>query len=516
MNITSKAGLLSVAIACGGAQTPVTENVHLDKPDAAATAATNAVIEKLGIPHDAPFFVTFDATALARINELRSEIEHTLDLASGTLLDNAASFGFDVKRPVTIAVAPLDDAQTKLITDLRATASDKPTPVSDQAVQRVLAAGSPIVIRFLLPTTDAGKLTRTITTFLHSDHWHHTASGWDQHTKHLEITDDGQNVAVDLTSSRGRGERAASAAMAKAHDAPPNLDGRTVRASWSPAALANLGYLDGLAKTCEAVSGDSIDASQRARIVEQGFWEASRVFALATFDRVDVEGRLDPFELVGRARPGASFAALPADALTQAPGYAMAGSVMFAQASRAFLKGWSFPGGSARSTLEMMRDGGFAAVFVGIPHIIAASAELEPRRAALFDISRFDRVGTAFGPNEVYMSVLPAGTKRAAAECALAPSTPCDAKTRLKLGAIAKVDEVNVKLLELDKRFIVIASRSDSAPLSVQAQPRMLGALHMDVDTSMATNLVAPKTLPPHLNGELTTDNGTIVFRLAP
>jgi hypothetical protein len=507
-----KAAFLSILVACGGGQqTPVAENVHLAAPDAAVVAQPNKTIEKLGIPRDAPLVATFDATALAKIEPLRAELERDFDLGSGSLLDNAALLGFDTKRPVTIALAPLDDAQTKLVADLRAAG---PT---DAMLQRVSEMKSPIAVRILVPATSPTKLEETIGKVLHAEHWHHTASGWETHDMTIELDDDGQNVAVDVFAARKHDPQLARAFKSTAREAPPAVGDRTLRASWSPAALASLGYLSEVIKAVGAVSGGSVDPSQRARILQEGFSEAARGFAVATFDRVEVEGQLSPFELVGRARPSASFTAPPADAFAQAPGVAVPGAVVLAQATRAFIKGWSFPGGSPAELLGMIRDGGAGAVFAGLPHVLAASAVLDSRRSRAtlpFDLGRFERVATSYSPSsdEVYVSILPAGTKRPAAECAFAPKTPCDAKTRLKLNAVTKIDSLNAKLLEIDKRFVVVSSESETLPTPTLVPTA--GALRLDVDTSMAAKLLAPSTLPPHLSGEMASDSGALVFRL--
>ncbi len=233
-----RAAFFSILVACGGGQqTPVAESVHLDKPDAAVVAQPTKTLEKLGIPHDAPLVATFDATALAKIEPLRAELERDFDLGSGSLLENAASLGFDAKRPVTIALAPIDDAQTKLVADMRAAG---PT---DAMVQRVAEMKSPMIVRVLVPATNPAKLEETLGKVLHAEHWHHTASGWETHDMTIELDDDGQNVAVDVFAARKHDPQLARAFKAAASEAPPTLGDRTLRASWSPTALASLGYL---------------------------------------------------------------------------------------------------------------------------------------------------------------------------------------------------------------------------------------------------------------------------------
>jgi hypothetical protein len=523
MRAMRNAALIVFLAACGGGQQATnTEPVHLDKPDAATAALPNKPVQPLGIPHDAPFVASFDATAFAKIVPLAAEVERELDLPPGALVEQAGSLGFDTKRPVTIAVAPLDDAQTKLVTELRAKFKDPNVQPTDDVVKRIVAMEAPVVVRILVPSTNAEKLEQSIAKFLVGDHWHKSAHGFSKYGQHIVFDDDGQNVAVDffMTGEQHAGDpKGYRAFSAGAHDPAPPLDGRTGRATWNAAAVAMLGYFYGVQRAASAVSGDSLDAGQRLRIMREGLTEADEGFLLANFDRIDVEGRLTPFEFIGRAKPGAGFAMPPADALAQSTGVAVTGggSVALAQASRAFVRGWPFPGGSAKTAIEAMRDGGMGAIVAGIPHLLAMLPIIESRRSrtsAAFDMSRFDRVATSYNEKngETFISVMPSGTKRADAECAFAPKAPCDAKTKLKTNAVVKIEELNAKLYEIDKRFVVVSSTSEAAKLDAPTLVQVAGN-RLDVDTSFLSQLLAPNTLPAKISGEITNDNGTLVFR---
>jgi hypothetical protein len=301
----------------------------------------------------------------------------------------------------------------------------------------------------------------------------------------------------------------------------PSLDGRTARAVWSPQAMAAIGYLSGVVSAAGAVSGDSIDPSQKMQILRQGITEAGQNFAVANFDKVEMEGRLSPFEFVGRAKPSASFAMPPADAFAQSMGVSYGQGVAVAQASRAFMKGWPFPGGSMKAGLDMMKDGGGGAFVAGLPHVLAMLPAIESRRsrdAAAFDLTRFERIATVYGERreDDFISVMPAGTKKADAECAFAPKTLCDAKTKLKLNAVVKIGDLSAKLYEIaagtDKRFVVVSSDDDAAKLDAPKLVQAAG-MRLDVDTSVVTRFLAPGTLPAKISGEVTNDNGTLVFR---
>ncbi|HEX4512115.1 MAG TPA: hypothetical protein VH054_01220 [Polyangiaceae bacterium] len=516
-------------VACGGGQQQTTTNndVHLDKPDAAVVALPNQAVQPLGIPHDAPFVASFDVTAFAHVIPLRQEIARELDVDDTALLAQAASFGLDTKRPATLAIGPLDDTEKRAVTELQAQFKDPSVTPTDDAIKRILTIESPLMIRVLVPTTNSEKLEQMIAKFLKSDNWHKNATGWAKHGQFIAFDDDGQNVAVDVMVTHEKADpKALRAFAATAHDPIPALDGRTARAVWSSQSIAAIGYLTDIVRAASAVSGASVDAGQRARIMREGLTEAARTLQMATFDKIEMEGRLAPFELVGRATPNASFTMPPADAFAQSTGisFGASGAVAVAQASRAFMNGWPFPGGSVKSAIEAMRDGGGGAIFAGLPHLLAMIPAIDARRerdVAPFEMKRFERVATVYGQGpEIFVSVMPAGTKRADAECAFAPQSrvgaPCDAKTKLKLNAVAKVGDLNAKLYEIaagaEKRFVVVSSDSDSAkldaPLLVQA-----GGMRLDVDTSVFTRFLDPNTLPAKSSGEITSENGVLVFR---
>jgi hypothetical protein len=511
-------------VACGGGQTTTNNDVHvLEKPDAASVALPNKPVQPLGIPHDAPFVASFDVTAFNNVVPLRRELARELDVDESALLAQAAAFGLDTKRPVTIAVAPLDDDEKKMVADLQARFKDASVMPSDDTIKQLVKIQSPLVIRVLMPTTNSEKLEQTIGKFLKAENFHKSAQGWSKRGDFVAFDDDGQSVAIDVIVAHEKADhlKALREFGATAHDPPPALDGRTARASWAPQAMAAIGYLTGVIRTVGAVAGESIDPSQRMRILREGLTEASMNFAVANFDKVEMEGRLAPFEFVGRAKPSASFAMPPADAFAESTGVSYAQGVAVAQASRAFLKGWPFPGGNMKAGIEMMRDGGGGAFLAGLPHVLAMLPAIESRRsrdAVAFDLARFERVATVYGQSheDDFISVMPAGTKKADAECAFAPKTPCDAKSKLKLNAIVKIGDLTAKLYEIaqgtEKRFVVVSSNDESAKLDA---PKLVPAagMRLEVDTGVLTSVLAPNTLPAKISGDVTNDSGTLVFR---
>ena len=516
--------LISLIVACGGGQQQTTTNntVDLGKPDAASVALPNKPVQPLGIPHDAPFVATFDVTAFNNIVPLRQELARELDVDENALLARAASFGLDTKRPATIAVAPLDDAEAKAVADLQAQFKDPGAMPSEDTIKRILAIESPLVIRVLIPTTNSEKLEQTIAKFLQAEHYHKGANGWTKRGEFIAFDDDGQSVAVDVMIAHEKADPKALRAFATtAHDPAPGLDGKTARATWSPQAMAAIGYLTGVVRAASAVAGDSVDPSQKMKILREGLTEASQNFAVANFDKVEMEGSLAPFEFVGRAKPSASFAMPPADAFAQSLGVSYAQGVAVAQASRAFLKGWPFPGGSMKAGIEMMRDGGGGAFLAGLPHVLAMLPAIESRRsrdAAAFDLTRFVRVATVYGQRseDEFISVMPAGAKKADAECAFAPKTPCDAKSKLKLNTVVKIGDLSAKLYEIaqgqDKRFVVVSSGDESSKLDA---PKLVqtASMRLEIDTGLVARELAPNTLPAKVSGEITNEGGVRVFR---
>ncbi len=273
-----------------------------------------------------------------------------------------------------------------------------------------------------------------------------------------------------------------------------------------------------------AVSGASVDPARRATILRQGLTEAAGVFAAATFDRIEVEARLSPFEIVGRAKSSASFAMPDPEAFAPGAGLAvnLAGQGPFVQASRAFWKSWPFPGGNPKTAIETMRDSGQGALLAGFPHLLAMLPAIESRRAAdapAFDWTRFDRVGTLLGERTEaeFVSLMPAGTKRAAAECAFAPKTPCDRKAKLKLGSVVKLGALRAALYEIgtgkDKRFVVVSSDGDSQKLEAPTLAEAAG-MQLDVETGALAGALPAGALPAKITGQMSSEGGMIVFRV--
>ena len=131
--------------------------------------------------------------------------------------------------------------------------------------------------------------------------------------------------------------------------------------------------------------------------------------------------------------------------------------------SRAFVQAWPFAGPPSdeavdpRPYVHRTHNAGWGGLLAGMPGLVLAFA-LPLERPAVFaslaPVLRFERLGK-FEPivneaaqPEVWFGLLPEGTSRAAAECALAGAVPC--KDKLKVGATREIKGEFVRLAAVD------------------------------------------------------------------
>jgi hypothetical protein len=524
--------LVSLAAACGApSQAPAKDqSVRLELPDAGPTTAPAAKTERLGLPRDAAFEMSLDVSALLVLApELRGQIERSLDLAPGSF--DLAALGLDARRPVVLAVATLDAAQRKLVERVRPLAASKtPTPATAAAIRDVLALGVESPLRVLVPVTNVDKARSTVDALLRKEGWRpRGADAYERHRGLIVLSHDEATLAVDVASAHTPSEAAAIArtAFAAATDPVPGLDGEVAHVTWRPAELARFGFLKGIVTTCAAVSGESIDPAQRERIAAQGFWEAGQLFGLAGnprgafFDRVDVSARIAPFEVTMRARPGPGLAAIPPDAFKPSPSVGLDVARTEIDGTRALMGAWGAVADGPK-LLESMRDGGTTAWFVALPQLVASASTVAPSLLGAgapepAAVARFERTEVAFTSSRdaVFAGILPAGATRAAARCALAPSTPCDAKSMLKPGAVVSRAGRSAKLLEVDHRWVVLVSSDEKLLQTVKTTPRPEGPVHVDAELGQLASALHIGNLPPRVVGDVTSTDGALVFRLA-
>jgi hypothetical protein len=478
----------------------------------------------LGIARDSIAVATVDmATLFALFPDARTEIESDLGVPSGSL-QSLERFGYDGKRGMTIAMPPLTDDARKLADDIRPIAeSHAPSPQSMDLAMKTLKVAS-TAVRTLFPATDAKKLSGALGDLLGKNGWHaqgHDGSVFTMRHAIAELSDDGSWVALDVAIGSDHPTlESLHAAFANARETPPSLDGLAFRSTCDPMALARFGMLLGITKTAGAISGAGIDASQRERILVQGMWEASRLFALAgdgAFDRLDLSARASPFETTLRAHE-ARFSAPPA-AWADAPSARIEGATLTLDASRGFVAAF----GPTTDLVESIRDAGAFGFIVGFPREIVSAPLLAPKAThtpapSPAAMDHFERAGISWTASHepVYVGLLPATTTRANAECALATKTPCDSKHKLTLGAVKHIDEGDTKLVTVDKRFVVLISR-EAAGLASPVKISPAGPLRAELDTAaIAPMMHAQVPLPPHLSASVSNDAGALVIRLHP
>lgn len=515
----SRAILVLVA-ACGGGAEPPRE-AHIDAlPDASTTGSS-----VLGIPHDAPIVVSIDAAqALSLLNALPDSAIKQLGVPSEFLVSDPSALGIDVRRPITIAPAGLDDAERKLLEELRPfTATEKPA-TTGHALASVRALQSTFPVRVLVPASNPKRLEALIDAALREQHYEHGSNGYVNGSQVIAVTVSDAAVAVDFGRRQYLTETAAAleAALSQAHDPPPPLDGKALRATWSTAALASYSFVAKVVYVYSgALSSEGLEPALRERVAIDYFWEAARTLVLAragggAFERVELTVGLSPISIVVRATPGAGVVLPPDSAWSPSLSFKLEGTEAQLESTRAFRTAWPFPTGDMSDLLGESGTGGWA---VGLPHVLA-SAPSTLGKTFGFDfpdepmMGRFERVeGSMLGDDRPFIGVLPAGTPRAVAECSFAPLAGCNAASKLKLGAVVHRDGELVKLVEIDHRFVVIRAheiRTFSAKLSAVTA----GPLHVEAATQALAQLLKI-TIPPLAHADVSRDHDAIVFRLS-
>jgi len=505
-------------VACGGSPEPA--NVVVPIASATASAPQPVVHAPLGVPRDAIATATIDLPrALAMLPAARVELESELDLPSGAL-QSLEAFGYDGRRATTIVVAALSDDERKLVAEAKALAQAH-TP-SDQVVDlgKRVAATTSSEVRVLFPVTDAKKLEAALGEAMTKNHWHQKGRVFTARHMAAEFSDDGSWLALDVDVEQSRGSvDALRATFASARETPPTLEvGQTYRATYDPNALAEFGVLVSLSKVAGAVSGESIEPDQRRRIMAEGVFEAEQLVPLAgdAFDRIELAARAQPFEATLRAHV-AQFTTPTAALWNDAPAARIDGASLTLDAERAFVSAM----GSPQELMDRMRNGGWMSLGVALPRIMLAAPLIAPKAAnvpspdAILQ-DHFERSGISWtkGHETVFVGLLPANTTRAAAECALSTKTPCDAKKKLRLGSVVKMDDGQAKLVQVDKRFVVMTA-ADAASLGGAVKIAPAGPVRLELDTAtLAPAGNGPVGLPAHVSASVANENGSIVIKV--
>jgi len=515
--------MLAVIASCGGPTEP--HNITVSTRNGATPPFVATKLPRLGLPKDAALVAVFDArVAKGLIGDVAAVMEQLL----GT--SEIEEVGIDPDRPIVVAMASANDAQKRLLDEIRPlTQTTSPSSKATDMLRRIPTSDPVPPTRVLLPSTDTAKLEAGLVARLTAQGWHTRNEGGLVHgSQVMRIAHDDANVALDFCGLQ--------TPPVVGHDAPPPLEGRSAMVTWSPTAFASFGVLSAVTVLSGALSGESIDPTVRASVAAQGFSEAGRFFTLAGnasgafFDRVDVSLRMAPFELTIRAKAGPAFPLLPAETWKPSTSVAIDGAWADADGSSALWRAWPFPSGSGANIMSLVRDGGAGAWLVALPHLVAAAPLVAAKLLELPDAeamaSRFERTGLVWmtGTREVAVGLLPAQTTRAQAECVMSPATspaPCSARSKLKVGSVRAISGVSsgllrAKLLEVDHRFVVLIAH-DAGDLDLTAQLGQTSPLHADLSlVRMAPLLKTSIAVPDRVVGDMTFDGGAISFRLAP
>jgi len=512
--------------ACGGPAEPAKESVNVASADAGGQAVTPVKLPrpKLGIPRDAAFVMTADLSPLLQISTLTSGIARELDIQG----DLKQAVGLDTARPAVVVIAAPDDAMNALIDELRPlSASNAASPQTADVCKKVLGLKRASYVRLLLPTNNAEALEHAVGVLLEKeDQWHHVRDGFTKGSQAIAVSDDDTYVAFDL----GNG---APKPMTDADQPPPAFEAQRLKAKWTTKTLAGFGFFEGVARTCEAVSGDGVDASQRGRIMAQGLFESGQIFSLTTFDEVSADATLSPLALTFRAKPGSSFTMPGQAAFAPSVSAAIAGAELTMESTTAFSNAWVRPGGDYTAFKHAVRDSGFWGVMVALPHLgammpfEAIDDKTDPITGDPNIGKHFERVEAAVAKQgSISVGVLPAGTTRAAAECSLEATVKCAAKTHLKAGTavrrvaasgpdrFAKLVEMKVTG-EASPRFVVLVSTQEAA-LAATVTSRTASALHLDFDTQPLTRFIGKVLpVPAGVAGDVSVEGGQISMKFA-
>jgi hypothetical protein len=91
---------------------------------------------------------------------------------------------------------------------------------------------------------------------------------------------------------------------------------------------------------------------------------------------------------------------------------------------------------------------------------------------------------------------------------------PCDAKSKLKLGAAVKMNDGHAKLVQVGTRFVVMTAR-EAAQLAGAVKLAPAGPVRFEADTAPLAALAnAQLPLPPHVSASVTNEAGSLVIKV--
>jgi hypothetical protein len=316
----------------------------------------------------------------------QAELEAKLGLPAGT--NGAAlvtALGIDPARPMTLAQLGLGDEARSAMAALRSLVPAKdplggrqpgavqPTGLYDKLKLAMAPVPELVGYRILIPAKDPARVQDVAAKILQAAGLAPFPEGGGFKSRHLYavVGADGPTVVVDVVGADGglltvTGLRNTTRAGGAAEGAAPALPPDSAFAiQFIPERIAEQGFMANLRLTNGALSGQTVDPTQKERITQQGLWEAAESFVVATapsgarFDTVLLSARLDPghTKLTMRAEPGPGY---------DGPGegawgttYAVSSSATAVGSgfdlSRPFLDAWRSPappGGAAATALD--------------------------------------------------------------------------------------------------------------------------------------------------------------------
>jgi hypothetical protein len=531
--------LALVLCACGSSMPP-----PVTPPPAPLTAASvtpppaHEAPFDLALPAGAAITASIDLARIASPDVMKLVSQNGLDAVLSVLKvqpgqdlhATLASIGIDESRPVAFAQAGLGEDGHKAITALKAITlpsapeqQRRPDEADIQgvadAMRTALADVSAVAVyRLLVPTRDATRLKATVASLLGLAGFKESAPG-EYSSRHglAVVHGDGDMVSVDLAVGE-RGQEALQslrAMVAKGHVDAPVLAGAVWRVVYTPERVAEIGLLAGSVQTSTAISGGSIDPSQKNRIAHEGLKESNANLTLSTgshgarWSRMEVSAGLDGghVRFVVRAEPGPSFEGPPPDAW--APSFTVKSASPTAHqrfdVSRSFLDAWKVPGPSAtaldlKAILRLARDAGWSGIPVALPDVAVSLARFIDRagvtpsvpvleRLERFAVTRDALAGAKPDANtDVFLGVLPDGTTRSAAECVLSGTVPCVAH-RVALGAVVKDGDQFARLAQVGTRYVLLRS-NDRAGVAVKLLAGTAAPVQIEVPLSDMPDVV--------------------------
>jgi hypothetical protein len=215
-----------------------------------------------------------------------------------------------------------------------------------------------------------------------------------------------------------------------------------------------------------------------------------------------------------RLTPAPGAPPLPPSVWGDSFNVAVEGATADASETRAFREAWSWPKGDPA---DLLHAHGPAAAVVGLPYKLVTGAAflgddlaLQWRRTADFD--RFDRVvASRLGDDLVLAGVMPEGTTRGVAECALRPLVPCAPADRLLAGGVVAHGSGYAQLAVIEGRWVVVvASKKARLPVRLIVSRGGPWTAHASIGE---WKLPAAWNVPASLVGSVTHGAGDVVFR---